>query len=94
MRLRDILTEGGNQIPNAKDVPLDQVQSVVDTAIKLLPPILRINLAKDIGSAGFKKVPPGDIDLMIESDDLIKHLLPLHRHKHIYLKLETEQPMQ
>ena len=72
MRLRDILTEGGNQIPNAKDVPLDQVQSVVDTAIKLLPPILRINLAKDIGSAGFKKVPPGDIDLMIESDDLVK----------------------
>ena len=40
--------------------------------IDILPPLLRINLAKDIGSAGFKKVPPGDIDLMIESDDLVK----------------------
>ena len=72
MRLREILSEGGNQIPGAKDVPLDQVSMVVDKAINLLPPILRINLAKDIGSAGFKKVPPGDIDLMIESDDLVK----------------------
>ena len=72
MRLREIISEGGNQIPGATDVPLDQVNSVVDKAIKLLPPILRVNLAKDIGSAGYKKVPPGDIDLMIESDDLVK----------------------
>ena len=72
MRLRDILAEGGNAISNASAVPLDQVSAVVNQAIDILPPMLRVNLAKDIGSAGFKKVPPGDIDLMIESDDLVK----------------------
>jgi len=73
MRWREIVTEGGNAIPNASAVPLDKVSKVVDDAIQLLPPVLRVNLAKDIGSAGFKKVPPGDIDLMIEASDLVKH---------------------
>jgi hypothetical protein len=73
MRLRDILNEGGNAIANASAVPLDQVNTVINDAIDLLPPPLRRNIAKDIGSAGFKKVPPGDIDLMIEASDLVKY---------------------
>jgi hypothetical protein len=72
MRLREILREGGNQIPGATDVPQDKVADVVAAATKLLPPIARANLATDIGSAGYKAVPAGDIDLMIEADDLVK----------------------
>ena len=65
------LKEGGNAIESSVPVPLDQVKSVVAKAVELLPEKLRNNLAKDIGSAGFKKVPPGDIDLMIEASDLV-----------------------
>ena len=71
MRWYEILSEGGKAIAHASAVPLDQVPHVVDAAISLLPPSLRVNLAQHIGSAGFKAVPAGDIDLMIEADDLI-----------------------
>jgi len=65
------INEGGNAIENSTDVPTDQVAGVVEKAKSLLPPALLTNLQPHIGSAGFKTVPAGDIDLMIEAGDLV-----------------------
>ena len=65
------INEGGNAIPDSTDVPRDKVAGVVDAAKALLPPALLANLQIDIGSAGFKEIPAGDIDLMIEAQDLV-----------------------
>jgi len=48
------------------------VPTVVGIARREMPQALLKNLQADIGSAGFKGVPAGDIDLMIEADDLVK----------------------
>lgn len=65
------INEGGNAILDSTDVPRDKVAGVVDAAKALLPPALLANLQIDIGSAGFKEIPAGDIDLMIEAQDLV-----------------------
>jgi hypothetical protein len=65
------LTEGGNAIPDSTAVNREDVFSVVETAKKALPKELLKSMQVDIGSAGFKTVPAGDIDLMIEAGDLV-----------------------
>jgi hypothetical protein len=65
--------EGGNAIPDSTDVPRDQIAAVVAQAKELLPAPLLKNLQADIGSAGFKETPSGDIDLMIDAEDLIDY---------------------
>lgn len=74
MRYREfkqIILEGGNAIENSTDVPKEQVTSVVAKAKSLLPKPLLKNLQADIGSAGYKDTPAGDIDLMIDAADLV-----------------------
>jgi hypothetical protein len=66
------LFEGGNAIPTSQPVDQQDIRTVVDTTRREMPQALLKNLQADIGSAGFKSVPSGDIDLMIEADDLIK----------------------
>lgn len=68
----DGLFEGGNAIASSEPVNKEDVPTVVDIARRQLPKELLKNLAVDIGSAGFKTVPAGDIDLMIEASDLIE----------------------
>lgn len=65
------INEGGNAIPDSTDVPREHVAQVVADAKSLLPKQLLNNLQADIGSAGFKSTPAGDIDLMIEAQDLV-----------------------
>ena len=76
MRLSELrntpILEGGNAIPDSTDVPREQVASVVEQAKGFLPEPLLKNLQQHIGSAGFKETPAGDIDLMIEAQDLIE----------------------
>ena len=67
------LKEGGNAIQDSTDIPRDQVSGVVAAAKQLLPEPLLSNLHTDIGSAGYKTVPSGDIDLMIEAQDLVDY---------------------
>lgn len=65
------LVEGGNAIPTSMPVEQVDVPTVVATAKREMPQALLKNLQADIGSAGFKGVPSGDIDLMIEAEDLV-----------------------
>ena len=67
----EVVNEGGNAINAAEPVNREDVPNVVETAKRLLPKELLKNLQVDIGSAGFKKKPSGDIDLMIEAIDLV-----------------------
>jgi len=67
----EMINEGGNAIDAAEPVNREDVPNVVETAKRLLPKELLKNLQVDIGSAGFKKKPSGDIDLMIEAIDLV-----------------------
>lgn len=67
----EMVNEGGNAIDAAEPVNREDVPNVVETAKRLLPKELLKNLQVDIGSAGFKKKPSGDIDLMIEAIDLV-----------------------
>jgi len=67
----EMINEGGNAIDAAEPVNREDVPNVVETAKRLLPKELLKNLQVDIGSAGFKKKPSGDIDLMIEAMDLV-----------------------
>lgn len=67
----EVVNEGGNAINAAEPVNREDVPNVVETAKRLLPKELLKNLQVDIGSAGFKKKPSGDIDLMIEAMDLV-----------------------
>jgi len=66
------LNEGGNAIEASTDVPKDKVPEVVAKAKSLLPKPLLNNLQADIGSAGYKDTPAGDIDLMIDAADLVE----------------------
>jgi len=66
-----VLKEGGNAIAASEPVNREDVPNVVETAKRLLPKELLKNLQVDVGSAGFKKKPSGDIDLMIEAMDLV-----------------------
>jgi len=65
------LIEGGGAIPESNPVNKEDVFTVVETAKKALPKELLKNMQVDIGSAGYKTVPAGDIDLMIEAKDLV-----------------------
>jgi len=67
---RKQLKEGGNAIARSTPVKQQDVAGVVDLAKKALPAELLKNLHTDIGSAGYK-VQSGDIDIMIEAQDLI-----------------------
>ena len=64
------LREGGNAIPTSVPVAKKDVAAIVATAKKALPKPLLKGLQTDIGSAGYK-VESGDIDIMVEADDLI-----------------------
>ena len=64
------LNEGGNEIPNAEPVPQEDVPQVVNLAKQALPKELLANLQTDIGSGGYK-VQSGDIDLMVEAQDVV-----------------------
>ena len=65
------LYEGGNAISNAEPVNKEDVPGVIEHAKRILPSALLKNLQVNIGSAGFKKVPAGDIDLMVEAEDVV-----------------------
>jgi hypothetical protein len=65
------LFEGGNAIPTSKPVDQADVPTVIATAKREMPQALLKNLETDIGSAGFKTVPSGDIDLMVDADDVV-----------------------
>jgi hypothetical protein len=67
---RKQLKEGGNAIARSTPVKQQDVAGVVDLAKKALPAELLKNLHTDIGSAGYK-VQSGDIDIMIEAQDLV-----------------------
>jgi hypothetical protein len=69
---KQIILEGGNAIENSTPVPKDKVPEVVAKAKSLLPKPLLNNLQADIGSAGYKEIPAGDIDLMIDAADLVE----------------------
>ena len=64
------LKEGGNAIARSTPVKKQDIAGVVDLAKKALPAELLKNLHTDIGSAGYK-VQSGDIDIMVEAQDLI-----------------------
>jgi hypothetical protein len=65
------LFEGGNAISNAEPVNKEDVPGVIEHAKRILPSALLKNLQVNIGSAGFKEVPAGDIDLMFEAGDAV-----------------------
>ena len=65
-----ILLEGGNAIPTSRPVAKEDVPTVVAIARREMPQALVKNMQADIGSAGFK-VESGDIDLMIEAEDVV-----------------------
>lgn len=67
---RQRLKEGGNAIAKSTPVKKQDVAGVVAQAKKALPAELLKNLHTDIGSAGYK-VQSGDIDVMIEAQDLV-----------------------
>jgi len=66
-----VINEGGNAIANSVPVNQDDVKTVVELAKKLIPAELTPQLQTDIGSAGYK-LQSGDIDLMVEAEDVIK----------------------
>ncbi len=65
------LYEGGNAIPTSQPVEQEDVPQVIAIARREMPQSLLKNLQADIGSAGFKQVPSGDIDLMVEAQDVV-----------------------
>jgi hypothetical protein len=66
-----LLFEGGNAIPTSQPVEQQDVSQVIAIARREMPQTLLSNLQADIGSAGFKQVPSGDIDLMVEAEDVV-----------------------
>ena len=64
------LNEGGNAFANAVPVLKKDVPAVVNAAKKLIPKPLLQRIQTDIGSAGYK-VESGDIDLMVEAEDVV-----------------------
>lgn len=62
---------GGKAIPDSNPVDKKDIPGVLATAKKLIPAQLQKRMAGDIGSAGWKLDPAGDIDVMIEADDLV-----------------------
>lgn len=65
------LYEGGNAIPTSSPVNQEDVPAAIAIAKREMPQALLKNLQADIGSAGFKQVPSGDIDLMLEAQDVV-----------------------
>jgi hypothetical protein len=65
------LYEGGNAIPTSIPVAKRDVANIVAAAKKAIPKELLGRIQADIGSAGYK-VESGDIDLMVEAEDVIK----------------------
>jgi len=65
------LFEGGNAIPTSSPVNQEDVPQVIAIARREMPQPLLKNLQADIGSAGYKQVPSGDIDLMVEAQDTV-----------------------
>ena len=66
------LKEATNAIKSAEPVNQEDVPAVIERAKLEAPQSLLKNLQIDIGSAGYKVVPSGDIDLMIEMSDVIE----------------------
>jgi hypothetical protein len=66
-----LLFEGGNAIPTSRPVEQADIATVIKKVKLELPPGLKKNLQTDIGSAGYKTVPSGDIDLMVDADDVV-----------------------
>jgi hypothetical protein len=66
-----VLKEGGNAIKRATPVKKEDVAGVVELTKKSLPSELLSGIQTDIGSAGYK-IESGDIDVMIEAEDLVK----------------------
>jgi hypothetical protein len=66
-----VLKEGGNAIKRATPVKQEDVAGVVELTKKSLPSELLSGIQTDIGSAGYK-IESGDIDVMIEAEDLVK----------------------
>ncbi len=64
------LFEGGNAIPTSIPVAQKDVAAIVAAAKKALPDPLVKRMQADIGSAGYK-VESGDIDIMVEAEDVI-----------------------
>jgi hypothetical protein len=64
------LVEGGNAIPSSIPVAKKDVAGIVAQAKKICPKPLLARMQIDIGSAGYK-VESGDIDLMVEAEDVI-----------------------
>ena len=62
---------GGNVIKSSSPVDRHEVKNIVDRVRIELPSSLLKNMVADIGSAGFKATS-GDIDVMIEADDVVK----------------------
>ena len=65
------LVEGGNAIPTSQPVDQQDIPQVIAIAKREMPQALLKNLQADIGSAGYKQVPSGDIDLMVEAEDVV-----------------------
>lgn len=71
MKIREIILEGGNAIPESTPVKREDVSGVVTAAKLLIPQPLHKNLQANIGSAGFK-IESGDIDVMVEAVDVVE----------------------
>ncbi len=66
------LYEGGAAIPNSNPVAKADVPGVVESARRYLPAEIDRGAQIDIGSAGYK-VESGDIDIMVEAEDVVKY---------------------
>lgn len=62
------LNEGGNVFPGTVAIQPDYVQGIIDGVKKMLPGFA---MQPHIGSAGFKKVPAGDMDIFLDAGDVI-----------------------
>lgn len=67
MKIRDIVLEGGNAIPNSTPVNPQQFREVMQRLGRLLP---NVNVHA-IGSAGHKPLS-GDVDVLIDQDEILK----------------------
>jgi hypothetical protein len=71
MRLEEFaktLNEGGNVFPDTVAIKPNYVQEIISSIKALLPSYA---MQPNIGSAGFKTVPAGDMDIFLDADDVI-----------------------
>jgi hypothetical protein len=74
MRLEEfapLLNEGGNVFPGTVAIKPEYVQGIISGVKALLPDFV---MQPHIGSAGFKKVPAGDMDMFLDAADVISRL--------------------